>query len=191
MTDYITWFYWRTALVSRLQCYFGCRGSSAKFDHFVPLHHPFTALKVAQVFIQAIYRLHGMHESIVSGRDRVFTSALWKELFRLLGTQLLMSSSYHPKQTARQTELTSVWRDFYDVLCKPVLPSGHLGLRLLSTSTTLASIPLWVGHSLKCCMVVHLAISSYQLMIRCLMLTWVPSFISKKLCIVKHHLLRV
>lgn len=74
-----------------------------KFAHFVPMRHPFTALKVAQVFMQAVYRLHGMPESIVSDRDRVFTSTLWKELFRLSDTQLLMSSSYHP-QTDGQTE---------------------------------------------------------------------------------------
>ena len=42
-----------------------------KFAHFVPMRHSFTALKVAQVFMQAVYRLHGMPESIVSDRDRV------------------------------------------------------------------------------------------------------------------------
>jgi hypothetical protein len=50
-----------------------------------------------------IYRLHGMPQSIVSDRERIFTSTLWKELFGLSGAQLLMSSSYHP-QTDGQTE---------------------------------------------------------------------------------------
>jgi transposase InsO family protein len=50
-----------------------------------------------------VYRLHGMPESIVLDRDRIFTSSLWHELFRLSGTQQLMSSSYHP-QTNGQTE---------------------------------------------------------------------------------------
>jgi hypothetical protein len=74
-----------------------------KYAHFVPLRHPFTALKVAQVFMVAVYRLHGMPESIVSDRDRTFTSTLWKELFQLSGTQLQMGSAYHPQMDG-QTE---------------------------------------------------------------------------------------
>jgi hypothetical protein len=70
----------------------------SKYAHFVAMHHPFTALKVAKIFMTSVYRLHGMPESIVFDRDRTFTIALWKELFQLSGTRLHMSSSYHPKR---------------------------------------------------------------------------------------------
>lgn len=50
-----------------------------------------------------VYRLHGMPSAIISDRDRVFTSSFWQALFRLSGTQLRLSTCYHP-QTDGQTE---------------------------------------------------------------------------------------
>jgi hypothetical protein len=69
----------------------------SKFAHFIGLGHPFTALKIAQVFLDNIYRLHGMPSSIISDRDRIFTSAFWQAVFKLSGTELRMSTSYHPQ----------------------------------------------------------------------------------------------
>ena len=66
------------------------------YGHFIPLSHPYTALSVAQLFLSNIYKLHGLPTMIISDRDRIFTSSLWKELFRLTDTTLNMSSSYHP-----------------------------------------------------------------------------------------------
>lgn len=68
-----------------------------KFAKFIPLTHPFTALLVAKAFIHNIYDVFGMPQVIISNRDRVFTSALWQELFRLADVKLNMSSSYHPQ----------------------------------------------------------------------------------------------
>jgi hypothetical protein len=69
----------------------------SKFAHFVPLKHPFTALSVAKSYMNNIYKLHGMPLSLISDRDRVFTSNPWKELFGLSGVTLRMSSAYHPQ----------------------------------------------------------------------------------------------
>jgi transposase InsO family protein len=73
------------------------------YGHFIPLAHPYTAAMVASLFVNHIYKLHGLPETIVSDRDPVFTSRFWQELFRTIGSELKMSTPYHPA-TNGQTE---------------------------------------------------------------------------------------
>ena len=69
----------------------------SKYAHFLPLSHPYSAMVVAQLFFDNIYKLHGMPTSIVSDRDKIFTNKFWQELFKLMGTQLKLSTAYHPQ----------------------------------------------------------------------------------------------
>lgn len=82
-----------------------CKGKSGiwvmvdrllKYAHFVPMSHRYTASSVAQVFLEHIFKLHGMPSSIVSNRDPIFISAFWKEFFKLQNSKLCMSSGYQP-----------------------------------------------------------------------------------------------
>jgi hypothetical protein len=75
----------------------------SKYSHFFPLKHPYTTSSVSQVFLDNIVKLYGVPRSIISDRDRVFTSSFWTEVFKLLQTKLKIGSAYHP-QTDGQTE---------------------------------------------------------------------------------------
>ena len=83
-----------------------------KFVHFVPLSHPYSAAKVAQLYMQYVFKLHGMPATIMSDRDTVFTSHFWQELMRLQGVQLAMSIAYHP-QINGQTEVVNKSLEHY------------------------------------------------------------------------------
>jgi hypothetical protein len=69
----------------------------SKYAHFCALPHPFTPAMVVQVFVDHIFKLHGMPTSIVFDRDPTFTNTFWQEFFKLQSTQLNMSISYHPQ----------------------------------------------------------------------------------------------
>jgi hypothetical protein len=69
----------------------------SKSAHFLALAHPFTAKIVAEKFVDGVVKLHDMPRSIVSDKDKVFISKFWQEFFKMSGTQLKMSSAYHPQ----------------------------------------------------------------------------------------------
>lgn len=58
----------------------------SKYAHFLALAHPYTALQAAKLYFSQIYKLHGLPQAIISDRDKVFTSALWQDLFKLSDT---------------------------------------------------------------------------------------------------------
>jgi transposase InsO family protein len=67
----------------------------SKYAHFVPLVHPYTATSVATTYMNHVFKLHGVPKTIVSDRDKIFTSIFWKELHNVTGIELLFSSPYH------------------------------------------------------------------------------------------------
>lgn len=52
---------------------------------------------VVQIFMENVYRLHGMPLVIVFDRDKIFTSDLFQNVFKSMGTTLRFSTSYHPQ----------------------------------------------------------------------------------------------
>ena len=65
--------------------------------HLIPMKTTTKASELAWMFVREIVRLHGLPESIVSDRDPKFTSKFRRELHRLMGSRLLMSTAFHPQ----------------------------------------------------------------------------------------------
>ena len=68
-----------------------------KSAHFIPVLTTYSMDRLAELYTQNIVRLHGVPSSIISDRDRHFTSKFWKSLQEALGTRLKFSSAFHPQ----------------------------------------------------------------------------------------------
>ncbi len=74
-----------------------------KMAHFIPCHKTVTGEETARLFVDNVYRFHGLPNDIISDRGTQFTSKFWQSLFKILGVEIKLSSAYHP-QTDGQTE---------------------------------------------------------------------------------------
>ena len=66
-----------------------------KFVIFVSCQKELDAVGYTRLFVDNVFRILGIPRAIISDRDPRFLSQFWQELFRLLGTNLCMSTAYH------------------------------------------------------------------------------------------------
>nr|GFC39733.1 putative reverse transcriptase domain, ribonuclease H-like domain, aspartic peptidase domain protein [Tanacetum cinerariifolium] len=76
-----------------------------KSAHFLAVCEDYKTERLARMYINEIIARHGVPVSIISDRDSYFTSRFWKSLQKALGTQLDLSTAYHP-ETDGQSERT-------------------------------------------------------------------------------------
>ena len=72
-------------------------GRLTKLTHFLAVRMTFTLEEFCRLYILKIVRLHGVPVSIVSDRDPRFTDQFWKSFQKAMGTQLSMSTAFHPQ----------------------------------------------------------------------------------------------
>ncbi|GKD38082.1 putative reverse transcriptase domain-containing protein [Tanacetum coccineum] len=76
-----------------------------KSAHSIPTQETNSMETLTRLYIKEIVSRHEVPISIISDHDSHFTSRFWKSLQSALGTQLDMSTAYHPK-TNGQSERT-------------------------------------------------------------------------------------
>ncbi|QNQ00124.1 Retrovirus-related Pol polyprotein from transposon 17.6 [Yarrowia lipolytica] len=75
----------------------------SKQVHLIPCHIGINAEETANLYLDRIFRYHGVPKTIVSDRDVKFVSKMWRTFQHRLGTKLKFSTANHP-ETDGQTE---------------------------------------------------------------------------------------
>ncbi|GKB60594.1 putative reverse transcriptase domain-containing protein [Tanacetum coccineum] len=76
-----------------------------KSAHFLPMRENDPLDKLARLYLNRIVARHGIPASIICDRDGRFTSNFWRSFQKALGTDISMSTAYHP-ETDGQSERT-------------------------------------------------------------------------------------
>jgi len=71
--------------------------------HLIPVKMTTTATELLVIYVCEVVQLHGLPSLIVSDQDPKFMSKWWHDLQWVMGTKILMSTSFHP-QTDGATE---------------------------------------------------------------------------------------
>jgi len=68
----------------------------SKMAHFIPTTNEVDAPMTANLFLDNIYKLHGLPDDIVSDRGTTFTSKFWTSLLKLIQVKSNLSTSFYP-----------------------------------------------------------------------------------------------
>jgi len=88
-----------------------------KMAHYMPCTKDVTAEDVAMLFVQNVYRLHGMPEHVISDRGPQFKSAFWSSFFKQLGVEPRLSTAFHPESDGQTERVNSILNQYLRVYC--------------------------------------------------------------------------
>ena len=75
----------------------------SKRAHFIPTTSNATSLRVARLFRDSVWKLHGLPEEVISNRGPQFVLNFMWGLSKILGIKVTASMAYHPQMDS-QTE---------------------------------------------------------------------------------------
>ncbi|OWZ10199.1 reverse transcriptase [Phytophthora megakarya] len=75
----------------------------SKMVHLAAVAAEVTSVQTARLFVDMVFKHHGMPNDLMSDRDPRFTARFWQEVFTLLGTQFSMSTADPPQTEGAQT----------------------------------------------------------------------------------------
>ncbi|KAG3101110.1 hypothetical protein PI124_g9061 [Phytophthora idaei] len=92
----------------------------SKMAHLAAVPDTIDGEGTALLFLDRVFRQHGLPEAIASDGDPRFTEKFWMSLFQVLGTRLDMSTADHPQTDGRTERVNSVVVEILRSLCAEV-----------------------------------------------------------------------
>jgi hypothetical protein len=108
-----------------------------KRAHFIETHTTITASGAMQLYLNHIWKLHGLPEGMVSDHGPQFVAEFMHELYHLLDIRMASLTAYHP-QTDGQTERVN---QAYASSFQSDRTIGMSFSRLVSSNTTIMFTP--------------------------------------------------
>ena len=106
----------------------------SKMVHLIATTQDVTAIQVAQLYQDRIFAQHGVALDIVSDRDSKFTGAFWQHLQKLLGTNINLSTAFHPQSDGQTERMNSIVEDMLRHYVRPDQQDWDLYLSLAEFS---------------------------------------------------------
>uniref|UniRef100_A0A670JIX6 Gypsy retrotransposon integrase-like protein 1 n=1 Tax=Podarcis muralis TaxID=64176 RepID=A0A670JIX6_PODMU len=83
-----------------------------KMCHFVPCSHAITVEETARLFVEHVFRLHGLPARVVSDRGTQFTSRFWRKLMGLLQVEVSFTTARHPETNGQAERANAVLQQY-------------------------------------------------------------------------------
>lgn len=114
-----------------------------QYSHCIPCQKTLTVPDLAWQFLNQIFHLHGLPDSIISDHGSVFVSKFWSELTSLLKINTHTSTAYHPQTDGLTEWMNQTLETYLHVYCSyqqddwvDYLPFAEFAFNNLENSST-------------------------------------------------------
>ena len=81
----------------------------SKYETFIAALTDCIAEEMTRLFLKHVVKYWGLLKYIISDHDPRFTRKFWTKLFKLMGSELHFSTSFHPQTDGQTERVTPYW----------------------------------------------------------------------------------